>query len=211
VLCGHLDGTPAAAAGPLPAPRPGSVEVVVGLDTLLGHCDLPAELPGIGPVTAQVARQAIHAMPHARWQFSIYDSLGRLTHHGTSSTRATPPGPGPGADDRDPGRRRPGTQLAAFIKARDRTCVAPGCRRTARRCDIDHTVDWVRGGETVHCNLGLLCRLHHLFKHATGCVLEQPTSGLFLWRTPAGRYYRTRSDLPIIHPRELTGLDHPGG
>jgi hypothetical protein len=142
-------------------------------------------------------------MPDARWRFSIYDSIGRLTHHGASD-RAGPPRPR--TDDQDPGRRRPGTQLAAFIKARDRTCVAPGCRRPARRCDIDHTIDWAHGGETSHCNLGLLCRLHHLFKHATGCELEQPSSGLFLWRTPAGRCYRTRSDLPIIHPRELAGL-----
>jgi hypothetical protein len=208
VLCGQADGTPPA-AGPLPAPRPGTVEVVVSLDTLLGHSDLPAELPGIGPVTAQVARQAVRAMPDARWRFSIYDSLGRLAHHGTSGARAARSHPGP--DDQDPGRRRPGAELAAYIKARDRACVAPGCRRTARRCDIDHTVDWAQGGETIHSNLGLLCRLHHLFKHATGCELEQPTPGLFLWRTPAGMHYRTRSDLPIIHPGELVGLDHPGG
>jgi hypothetical protein len=212
VLCGHLDGPPPPVAGPSPAPRAGVVEVVVSLDTLLGCCDLPAELPGIGPVTAQVARQAVNQMPDARWRFSLYDPVGRLTYHGTAGAGGAGPAPsGPGPDGRDAGRRRPGAELAAFVKARDRACMAPGCRRPARRCDIDHTVDWVKGGKTVHCNLGLLCRLHHLFKHASGCELEQPTSGVFLWRTPAGMHYRTRSDLPIIHPDELAAPHHPSG
>jgi hypothetical protein len=151
-------------------------------------------------------------MPDARWRFSLYDPVGRLTYHGTAGAGGAGPAPsGPGPDGRDAGRRRPGAELAAFVKARDRACMAPGCRRPARRCDIDHTVDWVKGGKTVHCNLGLLCRLHHLFKHASGCELEQPTSGVFLWRTPAGMHYRTRSDLPIIHPDELAAPHHPSG
>jgi hypothetical protein len=69
----------------------------------------------------------------------------------------------------------------------------------------------VKGGETVHCNIGLLCRLHHAFKHATGSELEQPISGVFLWRTPAGMYYRTRSQYPLIDAEELAGLPEPGG
>jgi hypothetical protein len=134
--------------------------------------------------------------------------MRELAYHGTGAAGQAPDRLRQGGQAR---ARSPNAQLAAFIRARDRTCVAPGCRRPARRCDIDHTLAWVKGGETVHCNLGLFCRLHHLFKHATGSELEQPISGVFLWRTPAGMYYQTRSQYPLIDADELAGLPEPGG
>jgi hypothetical protein len=201
VLCGHVDGPPAA-AGPLPAPRPGSVDIVVSLETLLGLSEIPAELAGFGPVVAEVARQVVAEIPESQWRFSVYDRMRELAYHGTGRPR------------RLAGRataRSPNARLAAFIRARDRTCIAPGCRRPARRCDIDHSLAWVKGGETVHCNLGVLCKLHHRFKHATGSELEQPISGVFLWRTPAGMYYQTRSAYPLLDADDVVGLPEPGG
>jgi hypothetical protein len=88
--------------------------------------------------------------------------------------------------------------VAAFVRARDRTCVAPGCRRPARTCDIDHTVDWARGGLTEPANLGLLCRRHHRFKHAPGTDLVQFTPGTFGWTTPRGMQYVTRPQPPLL-------------
>jgi hypothetical protein len=82
--------------------------------------------------------------------------MGRLAYHGT--TRARPTGK-PKRIRKRATKRRPDARLAAFVKARDRTCIAPGCRRPARRCDIDHNLDWVKGGETECCNLCLLCKL----------------------------------------------------
>ena len=32
----------------------------------------------------------------------------------------------------------PSTRLAAFVRARDLTCLAPGCDRPATDCDIEH-------------------------------------------------------------------------
>jgi hypothetical protein len=43
----------------------------------------------------------------------------------------------------------------------------PGCRRTARRSDIDHTIPFEEGGPTCAGNLEVLCRRHHTLKHAS--------------------------------------------
>ncbi len=48
-----------------------------------------------------------------------------------------------GLDER-PDDRFPAAALARHIQVRDRTCSHPGCRRPARRCDLDHTRDHAR-------------------------------------------------------------------
>jgi hypothetical protein len=52
---------------------------------------------------------------------------------------------------------RPSRALAAFVRARDLTCRAPGCDKPATVCDIDHTIPWP-AGPTHAGNLKCLCR-----------------------------------------------------
>jgi hypothetical protein len=85
----------------------------------------------------------------------------------------------------------PSRKLAHLIRARNATCTAPGCRRPAARCDLDHTHPWDDGGATCECNLAPLCRHHHRCKQAERWQLEQPEPGVLKWRTPAGRTYTT--------------------
>jgi hypothetical protein len=195
--CGQLPGTP---TGPLPAPRRGVIELQVPLTTALGIDELPGELTGYGPVLGEVARQIIAAMPDAQWRFSAYSRLPELAVHGILATRPTP------SLDQDGSRRRPTAAQAAFVKARDRTCRAPGCRRPARVCDIDHTQPWVEGGKTLTCNLGCLCRAHHLFRHSTGCELIQLSPGAFTWQTPRSLQYVTRQDPPLLRLGNMPSL-----
>ena len=114
-----------------------------------------------------------------------------------------------GLDER-PDDRFPAAALARHIQVRDRTCSHPGCRRPARRCDLDHTHDHARGGATVSKNLGPGCGRHHRFKHELGWRLAQPSPGIFEWTSPLGQVYRTRGE-PIAPPlpEALSRPDEP--
>jgi len=79
-----------------------------------------------------------------------------------------------------------------LIQVRQRTCSAPGCRRAAVRCDLDHTIPYDQGGPTCPCNLAPLCRRHHRAKQAPGWHLAQDTPGVMTWTLPSGRSYTTR-------------------
>jgi hypothetical protein len=86
---------------------------------------------------------------------------------------------------------QPSAALRNLIKIRNATCTFPGCRRTARRCDDDHTVPYDQGGRTCECNLSPLCRRHHGAKQAPGWHLLQSTPGTLTWVLPSGRTYTT--------------------
>lgn len=85
----------------------------------------------------------------------------------------------------------PSRRLRHLIRARNATCTAPGCRRAAARCDLDHTQPYDEGGRTCECDLAPLCRHHHRCKQAEGWRLEQTSPGIMCWTTPAGRHYVT--------------------
>ena len=88
-------------------------------------------------------------------------------------------------------RYEPSRRLQDLIRARTATCSAPGCRRPAARCDLDHTIAFDHGGRSCECNLAPLCRHHHRCKQAQGWRLEQITPAIMPWTTPAGRHYTT--------------------
>ncbi len=93
---------------------------------------------------------------------------------------------------------KPSRKLEHLINTRNARCSAPGCGRPAARCDKDHTIAWHNGGLTCECNLAPLCRHHHRCKQSQGWKLEQPSPGILVWRTPAGRTYTTTpSEYPI--------------
>jgi hypothetical protein len=144
------------------------VELQVPLSTLLGLSDFPGELAGFGPVVADIARQVAAEQADATWRYSVYDKLGRLIHHGIT-------------------RRRPKAEDVAFIRARDRTCRAPGCRRAARQCDVDHTEDYASSKDSRLCNLACLCKPHHVWKHLKQTGLIQITPGILGFTTPLGQ------------------------
>jgi len=85
----------------------------------------------------------------------------------------------------------PGPALRHLIQVRNPTCTAPGCRRPAQRCDLDHTTPHHLGGRTCECNLGPLCRRHHQCKQCPGWTLTQTSPGSFTWTTPGGRRHQT--------------------
>ncbi len=123
-------------------PRDGGVEIVATLETLTRLANQPGHLNGFGPVIADIARQVAEQQRQSPWAFTVRDEAT-----GEVFTGAT--------------RRRPTEAMARNVRARDRTCRAPGCRRPATHADIDHTIPHSRGGLTIPRNLGVLCRYHH--------------------------------------------------
>jgi Domain of unknown function (DUF222) len=49
---------------------------------------------------------------------------------------------------------QPSPALRHLIEIRNPACTAPGCRRAAARCDLDHVTPYHHGGRTCECNLG---------------------------------------------------------
>src|SRR6185312_10532873 len=91
-----LEETPAASApaadtsATRPARRAG-VELRVALSTLLGRDRYPGEVPGWGPVTAEIARTIVIAQRGAEWRFAITDSAGQLLLAGVTRRRSQRP------------------------------------------------------------------------------------------------------------------------
>ena len=144
------------------------------MQTILGLADHPAQVPGLGPIPADVARELA---ADGRWRAWVTDAAGAVTATGSAGYV-------------------PSAGLARLVRAREPRCRFPGCRQPSTRCDLDHTIPWPRGS-TEAANLGPLCRRHHVLKTHAGwdldpldsysadqCRSERPPG--WRWRTPAG-------------------------
>ncbi|MGH3397707.1 MAG: HNH endonuclease signature motif containing protein, partial [Streptosporangiaceae bacterium] len=173
--------------------------------------------PAGHPLLAALTRAAARAL--ARLQHEIDSTEPGTSQPATSPPATSPPAtsqPGtgqPGTGQSDPWQAaaspddcrhhaatagyRPTTAIRDYVTARDQTCRYPCCRQPAWHADLDHTRAWHRGGRTCPCNLGALCRTHHILKQLQGWTLTQPRPGTFQWTTPAGR---THTREPDIHP-----------
>jgi hypothetical protein len=90
-------------------------------------------------------------------------------------------------------RYEPTPAQQRFIKARDRTCRHPGCRRPARWTEADHVHPYADGGATDCTNLCSLCRRHHRLKtHAPGWRFAMDGDGTLHVTTPSGVTRTTR-------------------
>ena len=93
-------------------------------------------------------------------------------------------------------RSDPGLQR--LVRARSGTCTGPGCRREGPgHCDLDHSLAYDDGGITCECGIGPGCRRCHRRKQALQWALAQPSPGVMIWTSPAGRRYTT---YPSKHP-----------
>lgn len=101
----------------------------------------------------------------------------------------------------------PSAGLAAYVRARDLTCRAPGCDRPATESDLDHTVPYDDGGATHPSNLKCLCRTHHLLKTFWGWRDQQLPDGTVIWTLPDGHIYVTTPGSALL----FTSLCVPTG
>jgi hypothetical protein len=186
------------------------------LSAWAGLSDEPGELAGYGPADATTCRDlAARTGPATRWCLTITGSDGRVVAHACASRPPGPPGGEPGlvirwatglsskmqflesapcTHARRSPNYRPPPSLAHLLRIRQRACSFPGCRRPARRCDLDHVIPFDRGGATCECNLSPLCRRHHQAKQAPRWQLSQNQPGTLTWQLPHDRHYTVTPD-----------------
>ncbi len=199
-------------SGRLQPPLTGTINLTMPISAWSGRTAAPGELAGHGPADAATCRDlAARTGGTARWCLTLTTDDGQVIAHACA---AAPPPPGAAAiswarglrdklvflqsgrcdHPRRSSRYRPPRNLVHLIRVRQRTCSFPGCRRPARRTDLDHTLAYHAGGVTCECNLAPLCRRHHQAKQVPGWQLEQPEPGVMVWHLPHGRAYQTAGE-----------------
>jgi Domain of unknown function (DUF222) len=162
---------------------PALVQITVGIGTLLGTDQEPAELRGYGPIDATQAR-ALAFAPGSVWRRLITAPDGVLVHA-------------------DPHTYRPTAAVDRFVRARDRHCAFPGCAQPAHRCDLDHVTPFRHdkpqaGGLTEPGNLHALCRRHHRLKTAgLWSVTRDADTDTATWTSRTGHRY---TSTPALYP-----------
>lgn len=154
-------------------PRAGRVSLTVDLATLAQLKDHAGDLAGYGPVIADISRQLTLQLGEGVWDWSVlHPDTGMPIADGTT-------------------RRRPTASQLRKVRAKNRTCVAPGCRMPVIDCDVDHTATWAETGVTDSNDLAALCRHDHCIRHQTGWTYEALPNGDYLWTSPLGCTYTT--------------------
>ena len=139
--------------------------------TLLGRSEQPGELFGYGPIDLETARKLAAGAP----------SFLRILTDPITGRRLTV-----GRD-----RYKVPADIRAAVILDDETCRFPGCTRSAARSDLDHTIDWAKGGETSLANLTALCRRHHTLKHQTEWNVTPGKGRVLHWTSPSGAHHTT--------------------
>jgi hypothetical protein len=145
--------------------RPVQLRLTMGLASVLGMANNPAELAHYGLIPAWAGRMLA---ADADWlRFVTEPVTGYLLDFGSTVYR-------------------PPQAMRDFIIARDRDCRFPGCSIAAVRCDIDHCCPYDKGGHTSSCNCHALCRRHHIAKTTGGWLLSCDGKGGVTWTSPGG-------------------------
>jgi hypothetical protein len=136
------------------------------VDALTGALVSLTDLPGLRGA-AHCDRPACRRRPE------------RCEHDLSGRPGLGPPGPTDGY--------RPGAALDRFVRARDRRCRFPGCRRRVpKRGELDHHVPYPLG-PTDAANLAGYCTTDHRAKHqAPGFVHHLDAEGTLTVTTPSG-------------------------
>ncbi|WP_162940072.1 HNH endonuclease [Gryllotalpicola protaetiae] len=164
------------------------VELMVPAATAAGDDEAPGKIPGIGMIDPVKARELIARAP----------SLKRILTDPITSAII----------DFDRSTYRVPAELKRIIRLRDEHCRAPNCPRP--QVDVDHTIDYAKGGKTARGNLAGLCENHHYVKHEAGWALAQYVEGILDWVSPSGRHYTTVPDVIMPCPPPTPWWDDDG-
>lgn len=135
------------------------------LELLLGvQSDQVAEIAGVGPVSAEVARRLAC---DADVTLSVEARDGSILDQGRA-------------------RREPTVAQRIEIDRRDKGCRFPGCTYN-EFTDVHHIWHWTKGGPTNLDNLVTLCGRHHDAVHELGWVMAGDADEVLTFTSPQGR------------------------
>ncbi len=169
-----------------------TAHVIVPFSTAAGADLELAEIPGLGPVLPQTARELLEQADTVHQVAVDETGVAVAVSDPIRMGRCTAQAP----DLLERLRRAPvlrdvtGTayqvspRLRRLLEARDRTCVYPGCGKPAQHTDKDHRIPWPTG-TTSEANTACLCRHHHRAKHAV-FTLTRHADGTHTWTTRGG-------------------------
>ena len=131
---------------------PLAVNVVIGVDALLGASDEPATIPGYGPISADLVREWIRDGMAAGVEVTLRRLFAEPTHGALVAMESS--------------RRAFDGALADLIELRDQQCRTRWCDAPVRH--KDHVVKAGHGGPTSAANGQGLCESCNYAKEAVG-------------------------------------------
>jgi hypothetical protein len=150
-----------------------TVQLTMSLPVLLALREGAAELPGYGPIPADLAREWAD---DAEWQRFVHDPVdGYLLDDG-------------------PRRYRPKARCRRFTRHRDVFDRFPGSNRRAKDCDGDHIDPYTgdqHGGSTSSKNIACAGRPGHIAKTHNGWTVSGDANSVLVWTSPHGLVRRT--------------------
>jgi hypothetical protein len=129
-------------------------------------------------VIADIARQIADQQKKGEWRWSLDDETGS---HSLANGLV---------------RRRPTSAQRRRTEAVNPTCIHPGCRAPAIVSDLDHRMEWAKGGPTRTDHLGPLCRHHHVLRHQGKWTYRPLPNGDFQFQSRTGHHYTTSGRSP---------------
>jgi hypothetical protein len=156
------------------------VYVTCTAQTLLGLSDVPGDVRGVGPLSAERIRELAFDL-NAEWSGVLVDEDGHALRLAEK-------------------RYRPSRRLREFIGLRDRVCSQPACNRVADQCDIDHRIPFSQSGTTNAKGADPKCRRHHRAKQSPYWRVETNAEGDSIWVSTRTRRKYVKKRTPIAPP-----------
>ena len=151
----------------------GNLTVTGTAETFAKLSDESAELAGFGPLLADIACQVADHQQHAERRWALIDPDTKQPIDGGIT------------------RRKPTTAQRRRTEIMYPTCIHVGCRMPSVDCDIDHQKLYSETPVTCTCELGPMCRHHHVIRHKYGWTYKLVDGGDFLFTSPFGHQYHT--------------------
>jgi hypothetical protein len=164
------------------------VYVACNATTLLGLDDLPGQLRGYGPVSAEKVRELGWQL-NALWSGVLVDDKGHAQRMATE-------------------KYQPAELLSEFVQLRDQACRFPVCLRPAQRSSIDGLLASGQESSAGELSCGPCCRCHESEKQSGQWTVTNGVDGEDIWTSTITGTSYVNTQLPLV-PAVATTIPEP--